>query len=89
MGYFSNGTEGEMYKEQWCNRCIHDDDPCQVWLAHLLKNYDEHDNNESILHMLIPRSKDGIGNDKCKMFKDYEGRCKLTGELFNDAEGES
>ena len=24
MGYFSNGTEGELYQERWCSRCLHD-----------------------------------------------------------------
>lgn len=34
---------------------------CAVWAAHMLKNYDECNNEESILHMLIPR--DGKGNN--------------------------
>lgn len=48
MGYFSNGTEGMMFEEAWCSRCVHSDDrpgkaigdkdnpPCPVWMAHLL-----------------------------------------------------
>ena len=40
MGYFSNGTEGELYQRQWCDRCIHRDDYeagtfCEVWSAHI------------------------------------------------------
>lgn len=35
MGYFANGTEGEMYAEKYCIRCIHTDD-CDVWDAHML-----------------------------------------------------
>jgi hypothetical protein len=71
MGYFSNGTQGEAYEAQWCDRCYHrydEDNPCVVWLAHLMKNYEESDKEDSILHMLIPRSEDGLGNEKCKMF---------------------
>ena len=77
MGYFSNGTEGEMYEEQYCNRCIHQNGPdgesgCAVMLAHLLWNYDECNNDASILDTLIPRSPDGVGNEKCTMFWDKE-----------------
>jgi hypothetical protein len=59
------------YEEQYCNQCAHqkpDDGGCAVFLAHLLMNYDECNNDKSILHMLIPRSKDGLGNEKCLMF---------------------
>lgn len=72
MAYFSNGTEGDMYEEQYCSRCIHrngkDGTGCAVWLAHVLHNYDECNNEESILHILIPRSKDGPWNEECQMF---------------------
>jgi len=69
MGYFSNGTEGMDYQERYCSRCVHDANrDCPVWAAHLLHNYDECNNKGSILHMLIPRSKDGLGNEQCKMF---------------------
>jgi hypothetical protein len=70
MGYFPNGTAGEMYEEQYCSRCVHQEDGCAVWLAHLLKNYDDCNDDSSILHMLIPRSEDGLSNEKCKMFWD-------------------
>jgi hypothetical protein len=71
MGYFPNGTSGEIYYEEWCSRCLHNGEPdtlCPVWSAHLIRNYDECNNKDSILHMLIPR--DGIGNSKCRMFVD-------------------
>lgn len=72
MGYFANGTEGMAYEEHYCRRCIHDgpeEGPgCPVWLAHLLYNYDECNNEDSILHLLIPRSKDGLNNLECTMF---------------------
>jgi len=68
MGYFSNGTEGELYHEVYCDHCIHDENgDCVVWAAHLDFNYDECNKPDSILHMLIPRSKGG-GNEKCEMF---------------------
>lgn len=71
MGYFSNGTESMIYEEQYCDRCIHqkpDDGGCSVMLAHLLHNYDECNNPGSILHLLIPRSKDDLDNEQCTMF---------------------
>jgi len=71
MGYFSNGTEGECYTAQYCSKCAHmrgpdGDGMCAVWMAHMVKNYDECNNPESILHMLIPRK--GIENLQCLMF---------------------
>ena len=34
MGYFSNGTEGMMYEEEYCDKCWHGgDNACAVWLA--------------------------------------------------------
>jgi len=69
VGYFSNGTEGEIYREDFCSKCMHDQDQnCSIWLAHLIHNYEDCNNGKSILHLLIPRSKDGLGNDKCTMF---------------------
>ena len=59
MGYFSNGTEGEMYEEQWCRRCIHDDPDkglyCPVLMAHQLWNHEEANKPDSILHKMIPK----------------------------------
>lgn len=69
MAYFSNGSEGSMYEEQWCSRCVHNDG-CTVWLAHLLFNYDlcnKDDPGNQILEMLIPTRPDGFA-DKCTMF---------------------
>ena len=71
MGYFSNGTEGEMYQEKWCDRCLHrGDDSCAVWLVHLTHNYDQHKDKilKLALDTLIPR--EGIGNGQCRMFLD-------------------
>lgn len=48
MGYFSNGTEGDMYEEQYCSRCIHFpdyEDPnavgCPIIGIHMLYNSDQ------------------------------------------------
>lgn len=73
MGYFSNGSEGSEYEQRYCARCIHVDGKdgksgCPVWLAHLLKNYEECDDKDSVLHLLIPRTPDGLGNAECTMF---------------------
>jgi hypothetical protein len=72
MGYFANGTENMMYEERYCAKCIHDGEEsgCAVMLAHMLFNYEECNNPESILHLLIPRSDDGLGNERCRMFAD-------------------
>lgn len=70
MGYFSNGTEGTDYESRYCDRCKHQNQEvgCAVMLAHMLHNYKECNNEESILHLLIPRKAGGIGNEQCKMF---------------------
>lgn len=71
MGYFPNGTSGESYYEEWCERCIHEEDPkghgCPVWFLHNLHNYDECNKPDSYLHVLIPRNEKGW-NDRCTMF---------------------
>jgi hypothetical protein len=70
VGYFANGTEGEMFEQQWCSRCVHsdwrpgkefgdaDNPPCPVWLAHSLHSYhlcnSPDDPGKQILDMLIP-----------------------------------
>lgn len=70
MGYFSNGTEGEAYELKYCDYCVHQTDPagCAVWNAHKLRNDAGANDANSILHMLIPLSKDGLSNDKCLMW---------------------
>lgn len=53
-------------------------------LAHMLYNYDECNNEKSILHLLIPRTEDGLGNQECKMFHPWdENRCPETEDMFN------
>ena len=72
MGYFSNGEEGERYERELCSRCAHyshylKTEECAVLDAHLIHNYDECNNKDSILHILIPIDKEGH-NEKCRMF---------------------
>ena len=71
MGYFPNGTSGDLYEVEYCHRCIHEGghdgkSGCAVMLAHILHNYKECNNEDSILHLLIPRTK--LGNEECRMF---------------------
>ena len=79
MGYFSNGSEGESYELALCSNCAHFDG-CTVWFLHLMHNYQECNNPDSMLHVLIPRSEDGPGNEKCTMFID-----KASAEEINRA----
>lgn len=82
MGYFSNGTEGDMYYERWCARCIHErsyretgEGPgCMVWMIHQLYNYDALDDEKlhTTLNLLIPRSEGKLDNERCTMFWDAE-----------------
>ncbi len=76
MGYFSNGTEGSEYRARYCAKCVHgkdDEKGCAVYTAHLLKNYEECNNKDSILHMLIPVSEDGLSNEQCLMHMPLKG----------------
>jgi hypothetical protein len=70
MGYFSNGTDGEMYYETFCANCVHNGDEdgpyCPVWAAHKEYNYRDCNDKNSILHILIPRK--GVENEECTMF---------------------
>jgi len=65
MAYFSNGTEGLIYQEQYCFRCEHWEqrpgegaEGCPVWDAHLMWAYElcnEKDHPaKQMLDMLIP-----------------------------------
>lgn len=71
MGYFSNGSEESEYQARYCARCVHDVNlDCPVWVAHLVNNYDQKDNEavKEILSSLIPRAKGGLENEQCRMF---------------------
>lgn len=67
MAYFSNGTEGMSYEEEYCSRCVHCEG-CPVWGLHFEHNYTKDGDIRSILDYLIPRRKDGLGNEKCRLF---------------------
>ena len=66
MGYFSNGTEGDMYRDQYCFSCTHwkEDDSlrgegCPVMDLHFLYNHDQlkpgGESIKAMLSMLIPQ----------------------------------
>jgi hypothetical protein len=79
MGYFSNGSEGEMYHDDYCSRCVHDrNEDCPIWSAHLAHNYRDCNDDGSILHMLIPRSADKLSNEACRLFIEEPA----SGDLF-------
>ncbi len=73
MAFFSNGTEGQVYTEKYCQNCIHDSDEemCPVWDLHLDFAYElcnEHDSpGKIILDRLIPMD-DDRWPQKCSMF---------------------
>lgn len=70
MAYFPNGTSGEILREQYCDRCKWDkDQSCPIWNAHMIHNYDECNNDKSILHMLIKHTADGLCADECYFFE--------------------
>jgi hypothetical protein len=70
MGYFSNGTEGELYFEKYCAKCIHEQNgkQCPVWDMHLIRNAEGFNITEATLDMFIPRSEDRLNNEQCRMF---------------------
>lgn len=94
MGYFPNGTEGDLYAEKFCDHCIHQGPPdgpgCAVMLAHMLHNYAECNNENSILHLLIPIDEKGW-NKQCLMFvakgKTIKGQLPKHLELWAKAQG--
>jgi len=71
MGYFPNGTEGMLYQERYCDRCVHcsEEHGCPVMLAHELWNYEECNNAQSVLHRMIPRTDDDLDNGQCFAFQ--------------------
>lgn len=94
MAYFPNGTSGMIYEEQVCAKCAHygegdDVGGCPVLLIHNLYNYDqcadtEHGKAiECILDLLIPRTKNDLGNEKCSLFAHKYG---VTAQHLRDWE---
>lgn len=86
MGYFSNGTEGDMYEADYCNNCVHQDPDrgCPVWDAHLFFSYElcnEKDHpGKVMLDMFIPR--EGIENKRCTMFVSRDGALPGQRKMF-------
>ena len=78
MAYFSNGTEGRNYEAAYCVKCVNFRDNgsgslgCSIMDAHAFANYDQlkdgEGNLKTVLNILIPRGKDGLGNEQCSMF---------------------
>lgn len=73
MGYFPNSTAFDYYYNEYCSKCVHwveeeEQSGCPIIDAHWLYNYDDCNNPESILHILIPRDKEEIHNQRCAMF---------------------
>ncbi len=72
MGYFSNGTEGDIYESEYCRKCVHhdhvpgEDEPCPIWTLHVFYNGDENSEIQDMLNTFIPQK--GVHNEKCKMF---------------------
>ena len=78
MGYFSNGSEGLYYQEEFCLKCVNWTDNgsgsegCPIMDLHSRWNYDAIGKDADVvkqqaLSHFIPRS--GICNEKCTMFQ--------------------
>jgi hypothetical protein len=79
MGYFSNGTEGDMYEEEYCYKCLNFDEEkgCPIMNLHLVWNYEAISSKgdaikKYALDWFIPPNKDGMFNQQCRMFKEEE-----------------
>lgn len=77
MAYFSNGTEGDIFRERNCDLCVHDlHGICPVWGLHLSRNYDQCEKTplgtttKDILASLIPEDADGFARN-CSLFHPY------------------
>lgn len=94
VGYFSNGSEGEHYISKWCDRCQNSGDEhgeigCAVWDAHQAFNHVQGHKDAAqmrtaaILDYLIPRDLGGLGNGRCRMFREidheHENDCAKCG----------
>lgn len=107
MGYFPNASAWDDWAKDNCDQCenCYTIEPgeagydvernCPIELAHLIFNYDERNNDASILDHLIPRTKDGLGNEQCKMFRsrymheedDHPDLCReCFAELYDQGE---
>lgn len=71
MAYFANGTEQMIFEDTVCKGCKYQGD-CQIMDLHMLYNYDECNNKDSILHKAIPCDEDGFSR-KCNFKRTSEG----------------
>jgi len=72
LGYFANGTEGEIYTSKYCDNCLlqEEDGGCPIMDAHLIYNYDQNKIEEvkGLLSCLIPT--EGTDNLQCRMYRE-------------------
>jgi|6_EtaG_2_1085325.scaffolds.fasta_scaffold03149_2 hypothetical protein len=99
MGYFSNGTEGQLYEARYCSRCdCQSVEPCAVLNAHFIAATqvgwaDDMSPMRMILDMLIPQNRHGQ-NGECTMFKAEansrrRSRCRPFAPLSMEDDNES
>jgi len=67
MGYFSNGTEHEMWEAANCALCVHmqEEVGCPVINAHFGPPAAWRDGPHNVLDKMIPLKPDGIFNEHC------------------------
>lgn len=98
MGYFSNGTEGELFKERYCYGCqnLKEDeefggDYCPILDLHLLWNYDAVGCNadqtkKMALDHFIRRDKNG--DQSCQMYLPRTGNSEYGATMAERSVGE-
>lgn len=86
MGYFSNGSEGDMYEKKYCSKCVHAPDykkslDCPILALHEIWNYEQHGEDDVskekklILESFIPQT-EGHCNCQCTMFVEAKQEVK-------------
>lgn len=88
MGYFPNGSSGDKFREEFCQRCVHenpDDMGCPVWNLH--QDAEWLKVPREALDVLIPMRAGGIHADKCAMFieREDDDRVQSIDERFPDS----
>lgn len=72
MAYFSNGTEGLIYRDMYCDTCVHDTGDCPIEILHTIWNYESRDDTPEghlkrlALDVLWPM--EGSQNGQCGMY---------------------
>lgn len=87
MGYFPNGTSGDIYEAQYCARCIHRDEEkgCPVMTAHMLYAYSGGEEAKHILNMLIPEHKTECRNEQCRLFHEGVPPAEIEAAIARDS----